>query len=262
MTFLSLYGTKLDRELGSEDRSQLFTTELRKEYVNEGHKKFAERTGCFVRRAAISITDEVAEYDLESTGVITAGDYLRPSMTSASLRRYDGAGTDPSDYSYVEGDADFPYRSEEWLNAHRPGWRAESYGAPEAWTIRTDGGSQYLVLVPGPSVPAAETWTLYWPYVATPADMTLDADEPWSVSGNSRSTLQPYHDAILAYAAAQCEKLRKNTDGVDRQMRAFAAYIAQYRGDQTPPRGTQMRLRSHPYARLRGGREMDPTRWP
>jgi hypothetical protein len=262
MTFLELYGTKLDRELGSSDRTTLFTTALRKEYVNEGQKEFARRSGCFVRRASIAITDEVAEYDAESTSVITAGDYLRPSLTSASLKRYDGSGSDPSDDSYIEGDEGFPYRSEEWLNAHRPNWRSESYGTPECWTLRNDGGSQYIVLVPGPSVPSGETWTLLWPYVADPADMSLDADEPWSVSANPRTTLRPYHTAVLYWAAAQCEKLRKNLEGEEKQLKAFAAELARYRGDTAPPRGTQMRMRTNYYRRQGDVSRMDPRRWP
>lgn len=261
MTFLELYGTKLDRELGSGDRTNRFTTVLRREYVNEGQKKFNEQTSCFVKRFAIAISDTVAEYDLESTAVITAGDYLWPSKTSATLRRYDGSGSAVTDYSYVEG-PDLPFRTEEELNHTRPGWRAESTGTPDCWTLRADGGSFYLVLVPGPSVPSAETWTLYWPYVAQPADMSADADEPYQVSGNPRTTLRPYHDGLLAYAAAQLEKLRKNYDGVERQLRIFAAIVAKYHADQQPKRGSRIRLATDYRSRLRYQRPLDPLRYP
>lgn len=260
MTFLQLYGTKLDRELGTEDRSQRFTTVKRKEYVNEGHRKFNEQTGCFVRRSEIAITDGVSEYDLESGSVITAADYLRPSKTSASLRRYDGDGSANTDYSYVEG-PDLPYRSEEELNQVEPGWRGHSAGTPQCWTLREDGGSCLLVLHPGPDVPSAETWTLYWPYVAIPADMSADADVPWSVSGNARTTLAPYHEGILYYAAAQCELLRKNYEQHEWQMKRFAGMVAQYRADMSPPRGSRIRLRHHWMRSARHARPLDPVRF-
>lgn len=259
-TFLQLYGSQLDRELGSSDRTQRFTVALRKEYVNEGQRKFNEQTSCFVKRAPIAITDEVAEYDLESSSVITAADYLWPSETSATLKRYDGTGTALSDYSYVEG-PELPFKSEEELNQTRPNWRAESAAVPDCWTLRDDGGSHYVVLVPAPDVPAAETWTLLWPYVAVPADMSADGDIPYSVSGNARTTLAPYHDGILFYAAGQCEKLRKNYEGLERQMKFFAAVVSKYFTDQQPKRGSQIRLAIDYRRRLRQSRPLDPNRY-
>lgn len=262
MTFLQLYGTKLDRELGSSDRTSRFTTVLRKEYVNEGQRVFNEHTSCFVKRVALAITTLVQEVDLEATSVITAGDYLWPSKTSASLRRYDGSGSANTDYSYVEG-PDLVYKTEEELNQIEPGWRAASAGTPRYWYLREDSGSLYFGLHPTPSIPAAETWTVYFPYVAIPADMSADADIPYSVSGNARTTLIPYHEAILAYAAAQLEKLRKNWDGVERQMKIFAAYVAKYTGDKAPKRGSTIRLktdyRNRPMANVR---LLDPARFP
>lgn len=261
MTFLQLYGTKLDRELGSADRTSRFTTALRKEYVNEGQQKFNELTGCFVKRAEIALTDGTAAYDVEASSVITADDYLRPSTTSASLRKYDGSGSANTDYAYVEG-PDLPFVAEEELHQTRPGWRAESAGEPTCWTLRSDGGSTSVVLVPAPDVPAAETWTLDWPYVAKPADLTADADIPYSVSGNPRTTLVPYHEGILYYAAAQTELLRKNYEQHQWQMTRFAAVVAQYRADQAPPRGTRMRLRTNWFTTLRATRPPNPLRTP
>lgn len=261
MTFSQLYGTKLDRELGSSDRTQRFSTALRKEYVNEGQRVFNEHTSCFVKRASIALVDSQAEYDVESTGVITAGDYLWPSKTTASLKRYDGSGTDPSDYSYIEGDG-LPFKAEEELNHTRPNWRAESPGTPECWTMRDDGGSQYVVLVPPPDVPAAETWTLLWPYVALPPDMSADGDQPYSVSSNPRTTLIPYHEGILYYATAQCEKLRKDVEREDRAMKKFAGVVLKFQADSQPKRGSQIRLAVNYRARLRMPRPPDPLRFP
>jgi len=118
----------------------------------------------------------------------------------------------------------------------------------------------YLVLHPAPDVPAAETWTLYWPYVASAPTLTADADIPYSVSGNARATLVPYHEGPLYYAAAQCELLRKNKEGHEWQMKRFAAVVAKYQADQAPPTGSRMRL-SHNYrARLRTSVAVNPFR--
>lgn len=247
-TFLDLYSTDLSTELGSTDTIR-FTTVLRKRAVNEGARVFNEQTSCFVKRFPIVLSDTVAEYDLESTSVITAADYLWPSKTTASLKRVDAS----TNVSYVEGPG-LPFKSEEELNQTRSGWRAESAGVPDCWTMRDDGGSSYAVLVPAPSVPSGETWTLLWPYVAQPADMTGDSEEPYSVSGNARTTLRPYHRGILYYAAAQIEKLRKNTEGVDRQMKMFAAIVSKYFSDQQPKRGSSIRLAVNYRARRQGVR--------
>lgn len=260
MVFSDLYGTDLDTELGTTDRTQRFTTVLRKRYVNEGQRVFNEQTGCFVKRFAIPLVDGTAEYNVEGSSVITAGDYLRPSKTTATLRRYDGAGTAPSDYSYIEG-PDLPYHSEEYLNQTRPGWRAETAATPDAWTLRSDGGAQYAVLVPPPDVPTAETWVLLWPYVAQPADMSADGDEPYTASGATRTSLRPYHRGILHYAAANCEKLRKNYEGSERHMKLFAAVVAKYATDQQRPTGSSIRLAQNFRSRLRMSRPMDPMRY-
>lgn len=261
MTFLEAYGTYLDTELGTTDRTQRFTTVLRKLYLNEGMRVFNEQTGCFVKRFAIALTDGTAEYDVESTAVITAGDYLRPSKTTATLKQYDGAGSEVTDYRYAEG-PDLPYIAEEALNQTRRNWRALPAAVPNAWTLRADGGSLYLALVPAPDIPTAETWTLLWPYVAQPADMSADADEPYQVAGNPRTTLRPYHRGILHYAAAQLEKLRKNTDASDRHLKLFGAAVAKYHTDQQRSTGSAVRLAQNYRGRIRSNVALDPLRYP
>jgi hypothetical protein len=260
MTFADLYGTDMDTELGTEDRTSRFTTVLRKRYVNEGQRWFNEQTGCYVKRAELAMVDGTAEYDLESTGVIAAGDYIRPSKTTASLRRYDGAGTDPSDYSYVEG-PELPFKAEETLNQTRPNWRSESPGTPQCWTLLEADTAVYFTLVPPPDVPAAETWVVLWPYVAQPADMTDDAHEPYG-NATPRTTLRPYHRALLHYGAAQLEKRRKNHEGVDRQMKLATIDVAKYKADQTRPNGQAIRLAHNYRGRLRSRGAVNPFREP
>lgn len=260
MTFAQLYGDKLDEKLGTADRTQRFTTVRRKEWVNEGQRKFNEQTGCYVKRVAIAIVDGTQEYDLESASVISANDYLWPSETSASLRRYDGSGSANTDYAYTEG-PELPFVREETLNQIRPNWRAESAATPECWTLRKDASALYLVLVPAPDVPSGETWTLYWPYVAQPADMSSDSHEPYG-NATPRKSLRPYHDAILFYATAQGELLRKDIQKHEYWMKRFAGEVLRYTATQAPKNGQAIRLAHNYRTRLRGGRPLDPTRWP
>jgi len=250
MVFSDLYGTELTTELGSADTSQRFTTVLRKRYVNEGQRVFAEQTGCYVKRGTLPLVSGTQEYDLETAFT----DYLRPSQTSASLQRV-GASTT----SYTEG-PDLPYVAEETLNQTRPNWRAESAGVPDCWTVRADGGSTYLVLVPAPSVPVAETWSVLVPYVAQPPDMTDDSHEPFG-NATPRTVLRPYHRACVHYAAAMLEKLRKNDQGRELQLKMFAAIVTKYQADQAPRNGGRVRLAVDYRRALRRPRTGDPWRW-
>lgn len=252
-TFADLYGTDLDTELGTTDRTQRFTTTLRKRYVNEAAREFNQATGCYVKRVAIAVVDGTQEYDLEAAGTIAAEDYLRPAKTSASLKRVGSSST-----AYTEG-PDLPYKSEEQLNQERPNWRALSAGVPECWTIREDTGSQYFALVPAPDVPDGETWTVLWPYVAQPAAMTDDSHEPFG-NASSRTTLRPYHRALVHWAAAQCEKLRKDWDAVKRQLELYGTYVARYHQDQARPNGGSIRLAQDYRRRLRTVVPVNPYR--
>lgn len=252
MTFLQLYGTKLDRELGTLDRTERFTTVLRKEYVNEGQRWFNEQTSCFVKRDSIALADGDGEYDVETETT----DFMWPSKVGASIEKTLIAD---SSLSYIEGN-DFKYITEDELNQAYPGWRSHSAGVPRFWGFRADDGAFNVFLYPAPDIPATETWVLLWPYVAQPADMSDDAHEPYG-NASPRITLRPYHDGILHYAAAQCEKLRKNYEGVARQMQQAAAYVAKYRADQMPKYGGSVRL-AEPFTSIRLRRPMDPTRYP
>lgn len=254
MTFADLYGTDLDTELGTTDREQRFTTVLRKRHVNEGQRWFNEHVKCYIRRFPIPLVDGTQEYNVEGSSVVTNGDYLWPSKTTATLKRV-GTST-----LYTEG-PELQYVTEETLNQERPNWRSEAAATPEQWTLRSDAGAQYVVLVPAPDIPVGETWTLLWPYVAQPADMTDDSHEPYG-NATPRTSLRPYHRGILHYAAAQCEKLRKNWDGVKRQLELAAGYVAKYEKDMKPATGSTVRLANNWRPRARGARPLDPLRYP
>jgi hypothetical protein len=52
--FSSLYGARLDEELGTDDTSDLFTTARRKSAINRGVREFAELTECFIKWSTIA----------------------------------------------------------------------------------------------------------------------------------------------------------------------------------------------------------------
>lgn len=230
-TFLELYGVLLDRELGSVDNT-LFTTVRRKAAVNEGQQEFVRLTGCLTREASISLSDDDAEKDLEV--VITADDFLRFAPTGARLKHVSGSTT-----RYLAGD-DFSRRDEVWLDKFNPGWRSASSGTPTAYYLREDGGAVYLGLTPPLSISGSDTWTLYVPYVALPADMSADADLPFTVATNAKKTLRNWHQGLAHFAAARLESLRKNYQAYDRQMQLFNSYVADYLQQQRRPGGTHV----------------------
>jgi hypothetical protein len=111
---------------------------------------------------------------------------------------------------YIEGD-DWTVTTVERLTQEEPGWRAVSAGTPTKVYLRRDGGTVNIGLHPAPDITAGDTWTLIVPYVAIPADLSADADEPYTVSSNPVKSLRPWHRALVYYAAFDLEKFRKDT---------------------------------------------------
>jgi hypothetical protein len=64
--FSTLYTSRLDEELGTDDSTTLFTTARRKAAINRGLEQFAELTECYVRWSTLVITSTAAEYDLNT----------------------------------------------------------------------------------------------------------------------------------------------------------------------------------------------------
>jgi hypothetical protein len=218
VTFLELYGAALDRELGSADTTQLFTTARRKAAINEAQREWVRATESFVREASISVVDGTAEYDLESSA--TDFWWIAPQGVEVSI-------DDGTTVTSIGGD-DLPRRDIVWLNRHELGWRQWTAGRPVAHYIRQNGGVHVLGLVPAPEVPGTETWTLTVPYVAGPADMSADGDEPFTVSGNAYIALRPWHEALAHFAAGQLERLRKDTERSAMQLERFGQFVADY----------------------------------
>jgi hypothetical protein len=218
MTFLELYGVKLDRELGSADRTLLFTTERRKAAVNDAQQEWVRLTESFTREATITLVDGTQEYDLEVTS-----DYQWLCEQGLEVTIVDGSGNTRT----LAGD-DLPRRTIAWLNRYDPSWRSAAAATPIAHYIREADGTVLVGLYPAPSIAAGETWTLRVPYVARPADLSADADVPFSIAGNPKAALYAWHQALVHYAAGLLERLRKDRVASDAQMQTFVAFVTDY----------------------------------
>ncbi len=260
MQFSELYGSALTLELGSSDTTELFTTVLRKSAINTAQNEFNRLTECFTKRiSTISVTDGVAEYDLEA--VISAADYQWIAKDGIEIAIVTSSST-----TYLSGPT-LQRRDIDWLNRSRPGWRTETAGRPDSYYLRQDGGALNLGMVSTPDVLAGETWTLWVTYVANVPAMSADADLPFTASSNALKALIPWHQALVHYAAAKLELLRKNTDGETIQMQKFGGYVADYLQRQRIKGGTHVQFaRNYNQERAVRGfvdpRTMDPRRWP
>lgn len=206
VTFLELYGDRLDRELGSADRDKLFTTARRQAAIREAERWFINETACLVKTAEITLIDGTSEYDLEAE--IDDELYLRLDADGPEIHADPGSG---GTILYYAGDQ-FRRRTIPYLNKYEPGWRGLTKGTPYCWYDTTEGGTDIFGVVPAPGIPAGATWTLRVPYVILADTLTDDADEPFTVDGDPKRTLQTWAAGLVYYAASELEKLRKNTD--------------------------------------------------
>lgn len=236
MTFLELYGEALDVQLASTDRTQLFTTVRRKKAINDAITAFVRETNATKRYGGVAIVDGTGEYDLE----LELGDFARlvpeepPSIRIVST----------SDTRYIQGRDQFPQTTTGRLDWENPGWQANDPGTPSCWYLKTDGGAKYLGCWLKPDVGSGETWTWRIPYIAVPDVLSNDSDVPFTFSSNRMTSLEPYHQGLVHYAAALLEPARKNYDGVKYQMGLFASYVARYKGiiaDEQPGQITVLR---------------------
>lgn len=250
--FSELYGELLDQELASEDRTKRFTTARRKAAINKGQREFVKLTECLQRQGSIPIVSSTAEYDLE---VLTDFTWLTKQGIEVAILQADAT------YRYLSG-RDFPLRTIDWLNRFSPGWRSATAGTPSAWYQREDGGHVYLGLTAAPSVPVGETWSITVPYLAIPSDMVDDTDGPFVINSNAKTSLWPWHQALVHYAAAQLEKLRKERERSDEQMKTFAGYVADYLQKQRQRGGSQVTFVRDYQAESRGrmGQPTNPLR--
>lgn len=250
-TFGTLYQDALDTELGTNDSAVLFTTARRKHAINEGYRQFADLTECLTRQSTVTVLSSGQEYNLLSTAILPNGDFLRISDQAPVYRTCDTSGQVTR---VIAGDEDFPQREIQWLDAAQSGWRSTSLGIPTAWYLRKEGGALYFGLDCPADVSSNETAELVIPYVPNPSSMTQSTDVPFTLSSQTRTDLQPYHQALVHYAAHDLEKLRKDSEASDRQLQKFLGYVQRFMM-ATRPKGPRSLRASKSYFRdaRRGG---------
>ena len=225
--FSSLYGSRLDEELGSADSTVLFTTARRQSAINRGVVEFAELTECYERSSTITIVGGTAEYDLNSTTIIVLGDFIRLSKQQVEFRYIDAS----SNETVLAGD-DLRRRDLDWLNVYEPGWQTSTTASsvmqlPRLYYERMQGGHRYLGFWPTPSTGSSASARAIVQYIAMPTPMTSDTQEPFFSVG-SRTDLRPFHQAVVHFAAYQLEKLRRDTEASNAQLQRFLGYVQRF----------------------------------
>ena len=257
--FSTLAGTRLDRELGTDDSTVLFKTARRNAAVNEGQETFARLTKCLKRRSTITIPSTAAEFNLLSTTVITSGDFVEYDVEQPQFR-YTNAS---SVVTVLAGD-DLPRRDVAWLNRYEPQWQVSTVAAgteqwPQGWYDRVDGGNRYFGLWPAPSSGSSASMEVLLPYVARPTPMSSATDEPFTVNSSVRTDLRPYHQAVVHYAAHLLEKLRRDDQASQSQLQQFMGYVTLWMQDQRRKGGNGLTF-AKSYFVKRGDRGTDPRR--
>ena len=250
--FSSLYGSRLDRELGSADSTQLFTTARRKAAINEGIQQFADLTECY---RSVDVNDWASQQTAAnlSTSVGTAADLARLDAEGPVFTHTDTAGN----VTIVGGD-DLPRVDRAWLTRYRPGWQHSTVSTgtlqlPSAYYVTQEAGALLLGVHPTPSKGSTgATLTVRIPYIARPATLTSDTAEPFTdADGNVRADLRIYHQAVVHYAAAQLEKFRRDTQASAEQMQAFMGYVQRYIGASKRKGGQAIALATNYFRRGR-----------
>lgn len=243
VSFLDLYGDRLDRELGTTDRTQRFTTARRQDALNEAQVEFVERTECLVKEFEVAVVDETAEYDLETE----VTNYLRIAKDGPSLKRDDGTTV-----LYTEGPKDFPQTTPPLLSRSTPGWRALEASTPNGWYLKRNAGALNFGLTPPPSIPSGETWTLLIPCVVKALDMSSDSDTPFRISGSTTPvSLTIWSMALVHYAAHLLERFRKDPQREGVQFQKYELYVQRYL-KQDRPKGGQMIQMATDYRNRKG----------
>jgi len=227
VTFSHLYSSALDQELGNDDSTRLFTTARRKRAINAAHLQFADLTECAIRWSTFSCSNGVGEYDLVGSPNITGGDYIRIAKPGIEYRLVSSGGASSNSTRFVAGDL-LPRREIQWLNQYEYGWRSSTGADPMAYYERMDGGRRFLGLWPPPRIQSSEVGSVLIAYVAKPSTLTADTSIPFTFGANVREDLEPYHQALVHYAASELEKLRLNNEASQIQLQQFSGYLQRY----------------------------------
>lgn len=255
-----LMGAWLDHEIRTDDTSVLFTSARRLQAVNDGMAEFADLTECYLRQSTVVCSCNTAEYDLNSSAILST-DFVRFAAQGAE---YHHVSSGASGQTQVAAGDDFPRRDIEWLNRYEPGWRTSTspIELPASYYLRADGGSYLLGLSQRPDIGSSEVGKVLLPYVARPVPMSSSGDVPFTLVGVTRLDVIPFHRAITHYAAHQLEKLRGDDEASDRQLAKFTAFVQRWTEKARPKHGgivtvVRQYLRE---ARRGGRRDGDPYR--
>jgi hypothetical protein len=235
MTFAQLYGDELDRELGTEDRSVLFTLARRKAAINAAQQEFTTRTDCFKRQGSLTLVSGTQEYDLEGT----FADFAWLQAQGIKIRIVSGSHT-----RYLSGDG-VQRTTLEALDTEHENWQADAAGTPSQWYTRIDAGAVFLGFYPAPSITGSDVWTAIVPYVAVTTDMVDDTEQPFSIATNPVRSLRPFHRALVHFAAYDLEKFRKDQGRSASQLQLWEVEIAKYIATQKPRQGQRVRMAVH-----------------
>lgn len=252
--FESLYKERLSRELNNSDTSALFTSTRRQEAINDAQEEFADLTECLIRQSSITVSCNVSEYQMLSSGVLGGStDYIRLAAQPVEYHFTDSNGT----LRQLSGD-EFPERPVRWLGRYDQGWRQSTtpLETPSGYYIRPDGGNLYLGLTEPPDVGSSETAQIVVPYVARPAPMTSTGDEPFTVNSTTRTDLRLYHKALPHYAAYKLLPLLGDMEAANYQLQQFLTYVARFKG-RDKPRGGRHVMVARSYLNEAKGRGFD-----
>jgi len=250
--FSSLYTSRLDEELGTDDSTTLFTTARRKSAINRGMREFAELTECVTRWSTIAITStHSGELDL----ALPLSDFIRLAKAPVEFEYIDAS----SNVTVLSGQDDLPMRDVKWLDDYEPGWRETTVSTteqlPQLTYTRTDGAFYYLGFWPPPSSGSSASMSVRLSYVSYPAALTSDTQEPY---GSQRVDLRPWHQAAVHYGAHVLEKLRRDDQASQAQLQQFLGYVSRYIQD-TRKKGGQVITQARSYFRSRSRQsEKDP----
>lgn len=230
MQFSDLYGEELSLQLASSQASGgLFPTVRRKAQVNAGMREFVRLTECVKKTGSITVVDGTATYDLEAT---LTDFWFLSEQEGISIAWTDGTTT----WHLVEG-KDLTRVDKRRLDREHPNWRAADAGTPRYFYLDTEGGTTVLGFYPPPDLQSGESATISVPYVPHVADMSDDADQPFTFSANAAVRLRPWHLAPVHYAAYKLEWARREFSLAKEQLGFFSALVKDYLDKQRPPGG-------------------------
>jgi len=205
MEFADLYGTELDRRLGSDDQANLFTTVRRKAAINAAQEWFILKTGCLWKTGLIVLRNGIGEYDLEVE--LPDEEYIGLAAQLPDIQIVPATG--PT--RYVAGE-DFARRTEDWLDQDDPSWRTADDGTPTNWYEKSEAAQSLFGVTPAPLITVGDVWTLRVRHIVQADEMTADDDEPFTLDGTTKFSMRPFQDALGDYAAYQLEQLRKDME--------------------------------------------------